>query len=214
MVDVAYSRLLKTLLNLSTVQDAVQKQGAVEALLDAWSIVDAIHRLRELLQQMPHLKRSLSVNLFLRKTTTYKDLRNSIQHLRGDIAVMANKDMPVWGDLAWVTALDREGKTIRSCVLVSGTIRRGTHPILNPLEISTTGPVGSVTLIHNGHTVCLGDAVQFVAKITASLESALAKQIGNLPKTPPTSGADLLVTVDLAEVETSESSSAEGEEPR
>ena len=70
-IDVAYSRLRQTIERLKpeTSRDEMQV-GITEAMSDAWAIVDSVHRLRGLIEQLPGLKKkNANVQLFLRRTS-------------------------------------------------------------------------------------------------------------------------------------------------
>ena len=73
------------------------------AVSDAWQLVDIVHRLRELLQQLPRLrKKEPKLQLFLRQTAAAEALRHFVQHFRTGIDSYATTGMPVWGTLTWV----------------------------------------------------------------------------------------------------------------
>jgi hypothetical protein len=73
------------------------------AISDAWLLVDVVHRLRELLQQLPRLKKKEpTLQVFLRQTASIEPLRHFVQHFRTGIDTYAATGMPVWGTLAWV----------------------------------------------------------------------------------------------------------------
>src|SRR5450759_2252123 len=67
------------------------------ALWRCWSVVDIVHRLRELAQAVPGLsKRSPDLVTFLRATQVAEKGRHYIQHLRSELSNGANP-FPVWG---------------------------------------------------------------------------------------------------------------------
>jgi hypothetical protein len=109
MGAVAARRLPKT---LETVAHACRsgthdENQVVSALLDAWTMIDMCHRLRELVQQTPGLpQKTPAVQLFLRKTASIGDLRNHVQHFRSGIGHNHNPTAPLWGTLAWVPECD------------------------------------------------------------------------------------------------------------
>ena len=93
MVDVAYSRLCKNLWEVTNTEEL--KASVAPLFLDAWSIVDSVHRLRELLDQMPGLKKNTSAyQSFVRKTKIAKDFRNTAQHMRNDLRAIGQKCLP------------------------------------------------------------------------------------------------------------------------
>jgi hypothetical protein len=75
----------------------------VEVTTDAWTMIDVVHRLRELLQQVPKLKKNEpELQLFIRKTESIEDLRHYFQHFRTEIDLFAERGMPLWGTLSWI----------------------------------------------------------------------------------------------------------------
>jgi hypothetical protein len=75
----------------------------VEVTMDAWTMIDVVHRLRELLQQVPKLKkREPELQLFLRNTESIEHLRHYFQHFRTEIDSFAIRGMPLWGSLSWI----------------------------------------------------------------------------------------------------------------
>ncbi len=83
-VDISYRRLVENLENGRRDPESAHVDG-IAAMLDAWSVVDSVHRLRELAQALPKWRsRAPSKQVFLRATAAADDLRNSIQHLGGE----------------------------------------------------------------------------------------------------------------------------------
>ena len=97
--------------------------ATVYPLLDAWSYVDVIHRLRELLRQVPKLKtRDAAVKSFLDETASADHLRRYVQHMRRQTGTTPGPAGPLWGALSWV---DSDGGTEVCHVEASGTQRTG-----------------------------------------------------------------------------------------
>jgi hypothetical protein len=103
-LDLAYERLRDTLSAFERRECAATSVGRkiVQAIGDAWMMIDSAHRLRELIQQMPQLKqREPQVQLFERNTRDIEDLRHFVQHFRSGIDGFVAKRMPLWGTLSW-----------------------------------------------------------------------------------------------------------------
>ena len=80
-IDISYRRLIENLEN-GRPGSETGKPAGIPAMLDAWSVIDSLLRLRELVQRMSRWRnRSPSKQIFLRATTPAEELRNSIQHL-------------------------------------------------------------------------------------------------------------------------------------
>jgi hypothetical protein len=76
----------------------------VRLALNIWGIIDVGHRIRELIQQLPGLKKNTpEIQIFLRATEAVEDLRHYIQHLRTGIHTLPEKSAPLWGVISWVS---------------------------------------------------------------------------------------------------------------
>jgi len=125
--EIASRRLAQTLGQLSKGVGADDDLGEIIsfAILDAWSIIDSIHRLRELLEQMPGLKKNTpELQLFLRRTSTVEDLRHYFQHFRTEIESYVEKSMPLWGTISWSTNNSETGLP-ETHTIVPGTYFQG-----------------------------------------------------------------------------------------
>ena len=75
----------------------------VPALWRCWSLVDVVHRIREVAQALPGLsKKDTELVAFLEATKLAEEFRHYIQHLRSELSKKAVNPFPVWGSLAWV----------------------------------------------------------------------------------------------------------------
>ena len=106
MADIAAKRLTKTLDSIVLRQKTLQedcKEEVASALLDAWSLVDMCHRIRELIHGMPGLsaKKQPEVRIFLQSTGQVETLRNYVQHFRNGIPKSPTPSSPLWGTLSW-----------------------------------------------------------------------------------------------------------------
>ncbi|MBM3317255.1 hypothetical protein FJY69_04385 [candidate division WOR-3 bacterium] len=195
MLDVAYGRLSELL--WAATQSFDDKDLAVPTapiLLDAWAIVDAVHRLRLLLDHTPGLKKSdSSYKLFIRKTKAATQFRGTIQHLNEWLQNMAANGWPVWGTIAWVAVADPQTRILHSCVLVSGRVQPGTRDMINPAGKTVVRHVDHVTLHCRDQEICLTDMRNEVETIVRAIEPSLAEHTEN----HPTLAADIFVRVTL-----------------
>ena len=135
MADLAHERLRETLYEIAQSPHAPEPNphDFASAVLDAWSIVDLVHRLRGLLEQAPGIQqKSPPLLSFMKKTADVEKLRNSVQHLNQQIHKIADLNIPVWGALSWAARLDPELKSIWTCTLVAGTFFERTEPLVDP----------------------------------------------------------------------------------
>ena len=199
MADLASIRLADSLWRLSTVcQDTTLDHIAmVSSFLDAWSIVDSIHRLRELLEQMPGLKKRSQSSVYRRfrqETAVVEDFRNIVQHLRGEIRELAKNGCPVWGTLDWLALTEPNTGICRCCAMAAGRIVSGTQNIVNPCGKTIHGRIDYVTLQCKSHRLDLSKIMRFTELIIRRLEKSLLRQFEGFP----TSGSELVMCVEMA----------------
>ncbi|MBN1981475.1 MAG: hypothetical protein JW795_08090 [Chitinivibrionales bacterium] len=73
------------------------------ALLDAWSMIDNIFRIKELADQIPLIRKKDRL-FFLKKIGDDAEyFRHYIQHLRNEINTLPIQTNPLWGGLSWVS---------------------------------------------------------------------------------------------------------------
>jgi hypothetical protein len=125
--ELASNRLATTLHTLGNHGEGAKGLGPliVEATSDAWVMIDAIHRLRELLKQTPRLKKNEpELQLFLRRTQAIEDLRHFFQHFRSEIDSFSERGTPLWGTVSWVMA-DRDSGLPTNHLILPGTFFQG-----------------------------------------------------------------------------------------
>jgi hypothetical protein len=79
---------------------------AASLLADAWSVVDSVHRIRELIEHAPIFpKNETDFRIFLAKTEVAEELRHYVQHLAGK-AKSWTSATPFWGVISWSSERD------------------------------------------------------------------------------------------------------------
>ncbi len=176
MATMSYGRLQNSLLALSrgVAQDQPQPPGlGALAMMDAWMIIDAVNRLRALVEATRGLRRGPAVVSFYRSVE--------------DVEI----GRPLWGSLSWSY---REPPTAAIHLLVPGTIAPTEGlPMVNPLAEQVEIPIGLITLTAAEVTVCLSEVLQAVGRFAERLERAAAIAFAALPP----DAVDQYVTLDL-----------------
>lgn len=91
----------------------------IRALAVSWSIVDSIHRIREVAQNIPGLSgQTPQLKSFINDTNIVEDFRGYIQHLRNELAKIDLDNFPVWGSFSWI---DKDNQEICHTAL-TGTV--------------------------------------------------------------------------------------------
>jgi len=198
MAGLALFRLRKTLCDLTRNcgKSFSTHLEFVSAVLDAWSIVDSVDRLRGLLKCDPGIKHWEGLSIFDKDTSGIRDLRNSIQHINANIDKMISKKLPVMGVLSWITVLDPTSKSGFSCSLVAGALFKAiVSPVVNPSGKNIALPVDFITLTAGSCSVCLSDVMRSVEWLMINMEEHLRKQFTDLPR----AGADLIACLHFGE---------------
>jgi hypothetical protein len=133
MANICYVRLRQSLFEYCEIDDSGRTLELHEKiLLDAWSIVDIINRLRLFISQVPGLKQNEQVKLFQSGTKEVESLRDFVQHLDHELISMEKSGNPLWGTLSWIYQTpDMEvNKEVKVLLLIPGRIAvsKG-HPI-------------------------------------------------------------------------------------
>lgn len=150
---------------------------AAGAFLDAWSMVDSIHRLRELLLAMPKMKKHGSLlEIFMRASSAVEPLRNRIQHLKGDLVNPQLVQLPVWGTLGWLWIVDASLSRFISGVLTAGPDAGALRPILTPGNRDYHDQLDHITLSVGTDQIDLSEALRLIVRLARSLEKNIKPQ--------------------------------------
>ena len=166
----------------------------LQAVTNAWAIVDNVHRLGVLVHKLPGLKRGPAVTVLRKATDQVEPLRHAVQHLDGEIEALLTDGRPLWGSLSWVNWDSPENRLIGVSLLVPGALARHQHaPVVNPLGREVEIPIGLATLTAAGVTVCLSEVVAAVERFSGRLERAAAAGVAAIP----VGASDFAVRLDL-----------------
>ena len=194
-IDVAYDRIESALNRLTLATDRSLGLGPI-ALMDAWALVDAVHRLRVLVSGMPrYKKRTPSKGLFLRRTVDVVALRNSFQHLVNDLPALTQSDLPVLGALTWVRPISTIDRTLSIETFIPGQFR-GVHPS-SQVAVPSSVPdrLSQIQLWLDERSVDITKLRHAVSELVLALEHAQT----SMPVDPPPAPCDFMaqVTVQL-----------------
>ena len=161
MAALAYDRLFRTLFDWTVVQAETLALDFVPAFLDAWSIVDSVHRLRMLVNQTPGVKKKATeIQLFDKGTAPISELRNYVQHIDHETRNLVGQNTPVWGVLSWCAIMDEERKSALTCFIQAGSrFQSNAAFFVNPLGKKIKPPIDLITLTAYNVSVCLSDVV-------------------------------------------------------
>lgn len=88
-------------------QHGVPTGEVVHVVSDLWSLIDAVYRMRLLIDRIPLFpKRAPEVRIFLNATTPIESLRHYVQHINNEIGTLPPSAPPLWGTVSWVSSTD------------------------------------------------------------------------------------------------------------
>jgi hypothetical protein len=195
MANHAYSRLRSSAHTVSLSQkrkEVLPKHIFTPIFLDAWSIIDSVHRLRRLLQSVL-LRKKAEVRGFLAATKSITDLRNAVQHIDEEIENLADSNLPTWGALAWMFGNLPTDNRAWCFVMVPGSVREGREHLFLKPEGDIRLPVDRLTLTAHGIEVSLSAVIDSVERLTRILEDDIKKQSSDLPSNE----IDLLLSLEI-----------------
>jgi hypothetical protein len=197
MADIAYWRLFDLLQEISSLpNDKLTTRHIAAAMLDVWSIVDSVNRLRDLLRELPGVRHLVWWELFMRRTREVDALRNDIQHQIGKsrLQSLVASAGQIWGFLLW--AEFQEGRYSGDWHLMSpGAVYRNDKwiyagPPLPPNPL----PFGRIRLQAYGRELYLGKVIKAVHDVIVALTQAIQTGIVRSVGTPAVgrNGGDII----------------------
>lgn len=190
MALMTYARLRAACLHYQPVDEESEERSqehgetpgtVTNILLQSWSFIDSVNRLRVLLQAAPGFKKNApGLQVLLRATENVEGLRNYVQHLGEESLKVAERGHPIWGSLSWVETRSADTRTVAARLLIPGRLAVSSgYPMVNPAGKSIRPPIDLISLTANELTVSLTDAADAVARFRRRLELALGRgQIG------------------------------------
>jgi hypothetical protein len=175
MAELASQRLKATLDEIAQKHPNEYTENQITScLLDAWVMVDVCHRVRELVQQTPGLRKKLpGIQVFLRGTEQVQNLRNYVQHFRSGIPDIPLQSNPLWGVLSWTSSNDKTtGYTI-----FSGNLVVGVSGASLPLDVHKFQFAPEIKLIAHGIEIDLC----MIAEQLVEVKSCIVDWLGQLP---------------------------------
>jgi hypothetical protein len=200
IADFAHLRLRETLTHLALTHDQPDLKRAplfTAAFLDAWAIVDAIDRLRSLLQQMPGVIERSQGRGFGEVIQGIRDLRNVADHLATRVDYVIAKKSTALGVLSWFTLVDAEQGRGLSCMIVPGTLSTSDQVVVNPAGKKFQLPTGLIHLAAGEYRVDLSETMAKVGQVVSTLEQSLEQALQDAGVAGEHAGADLMVTVGI-----------------
>jgi hypothetical protein len=179
MAEIASLRLRST---VAQIDENAGEQLKVSALLDAWTIIDAAHRTRGLIQSLAgyRAERRPRGRVFLDATETVEDLRNFIQHLREEIGQLPEKCPPLWGSLSWAGS---DGLT--NYFLIPGNLQPGIGGETLTFDWDEGEFISKMVLFAGDHSVALEALTANLERLREDIRDWVEAQSWHIGKPAP-----------------------------
>lgn len=174
MADVAYQRLSEELMRLAESPDEPSTRDIARLMLDAWSIVDAVHRFFDIVGAMPGLAQGSWLRVLRDRCGDLLALRDDIQHQNERAVIVPGRPNQLWGYLSWA-AVDQSGQYTGKWWMVSAGSEYVNDQCLfvGPYTLPFSVPSGRIRLNAFDRSVYLGRCVQAVIEVIAHLTDEL-----------------------------------------
>ena len=106
IADVAYERLAEKLQTIAASSAEPSTRDIAMAMADAWTIVDSVHRFRDLIENMPGLRNEQWRRLLGNRVTDVIELRDCVQHQLGELSSLMTTRGQIWGYLSWAEVVN------------------------------------------------------------------------------------------------------------
>lgn len=197
MADVAYQRLFDGLKQLADSRPVPSTRDIARVMLDAWSIVDAVHRFVDLVEGLPGLKHGPWLRLLRDRCGDLLALRDDVQHQNERAVVVPGRPNQLWGYLSWAE-VDESGQHTGGWWMASaGSEYVGDQWLfIGPNTVAATVPAGRIRLNAFGRSVYLGQCVEAAAEVVQRIGDQLKAGAVRTVGSPATdrSGADSVVS--------------------
>jgi hypothetical protein len=171
MAEIAYGRLSAHLHAVATSPTEPSVGDIASAMLDAWSIVDSAHRLRDLVANLPGLPNAPWRRILDQRTADVADLRDCVQHQLGEVERLASGGGQLWGYLSWVE-LQGNHPSGRWHMLAAGSDYVGDSWLfIGPAVLPFSVPPDRIRLNAFGKQIYLARVVEAAALAAGSLEN-------------------------------------------
>jgi hypothetical protein len=200
VIDLCFRRLTAALrlLPIQPADTAERVELACSANLDAWTIVDHVHRFSELLRQMPMVKQNLpQFQLLFRAATEAEQMRNYIQHVRNEINALSSSGQSVWGSLTWALKQDFDAGRRTKYSLSVGTFYEGNFAAVGAFPETVTKDVDFIEIHAGSRSFELTTLLTHVERVIRSFEEGVEAQAGGRPR----HGSDFLAILTMQPAE-------------
>ena len=173
MAGIAFDRLWEKLKSVNTRWHQADTTDIAEAALFAWSIIDAIHRLHDLIANFPVLPNQTWRRIFADRVADALELRDSWQHQANDVDANVDGRRQAWGAIAWAEHIE-DVPTSLWCLMVAGTELAGSQWIFaGTVDAIDREDTRRIRLLHGDRQFYLGRGVRDLFEAVSHFEDLL-----------------------------------------
>lgn len=179
MAAIAINRLWEQLSFIDSTELEIEPHHIAAAALDAWSIIDAAHRMSDLVENLPGLPNSSWRKVFRQRMKDARDLRDMWQHQVGEAPAVVQQRGQAWGALTW--AQHKNGRPTGNwfLVVVGSDFKGSKWDFAGPVNAIPRVDSRRIRLLHSGHAVYLDRIVRDMFAAIGKLETDIND--GRLP---------------------------------
>ena len=177
----AYLRLAGTLtyVALHDIASSNATHQYTSAFIDAWTIVDAFDRFRQLALLFPNPGNTVPTLEIPASDLALlaREVRNVADHLAQRADFVTSKSGTALGILTWYTVLDASTHQGVSCTILPGGVPTGSHDAVNPAGKDIRVPTDLIHLTAGGYRISLSELVVHMSNKVNELEEQVSAQL-------------------------------------
>ena len=173
MIDISYNRLILTLISKD------KKLQTELALIDGWSIIGSLNRLRILLEKTPSISHNLLwYKKYYKQIKSVKDIRDFLEHFDEKIQSQIENDNFMLGYISWLELKD--DNSIVSNLLFSLRVKSNANlRVVNPAGKAFRWTIDHVTFCLNESEANLSDMYNGLIEFILNFENYIENKIKN-----------------------------------
>lgn len=174
IADRAYKRLRHTLWEISQDPEAEHVELYVDVVSDSWTVVDSLHRLREMCEAGCSFLEHDFYRSYAHKLGPVVLLRNSHQHMKGRLEKIVADRESAWGAISWFSLAENPPTHIDGHSLIAGTLRSLENPTPDVPQHVFHMPVDAISVRAQMTEVSISQLMRLTGEFAEQLERDLS----------------------------------------
>jgi len=181
MIEIMFTRLIALLTKHTELIEDKDSRFHDTAMIEAWGIVDCLHRLRQILSSSSGIKKNVPwFQKFIRLLSVVEDLRHFLQHYDREIPMMDKNNSPIAGHLCWIEV--KSSNVVEVILIQPGRIKTGTLRCINPVDKPIHGPIDHITFFLGKCSLDISDLVRGLGDFIQGIEAYLQAEYSKRPE--------------------------------